>query len=97
MPKKTVIDKATVDKPTHFPIDPDQRAILIIYHEPTGWVVKTRGWTLNEVLAIMDWKIDNVWATFRRTWTKDRGAVFKSAVKHYQCGCSQINPGKEVK
>ena len=93
---KTVIDKATKDKPVHFPIDPDQRAVLIICHQPTGWVIKTRGWTLNEVLPILGWKPEHVWATFRRTWTKDRGAVFMSSVTEDRGGLSRLNSNEEV-
>jgi hypothetical protein len=89
--KKTVIDKATVDKPVWDPIDPDQRAVLILCHTPTGWVLKTRGWTLNEVLTIMGWKSEHVWATFRRTWTKDRGAVWMSSVTGIQDGLEKLN------
>ena len=97
MPKKTVIDKATKDKPVHFPIDPNQRAVLVIYHQPTGWVIKTRGWTLNEVLAIMGWTEGDVWATFRRTWTKDRGATLMTPSAGLNEGLERLNSPKEVK
>ena len=96
MPKKTVIDKATIDKPTHVPIDPDQRAILVIRHDPTGWVIKTRGWTLNQVLAIMEWTSGDIWATFKRTWTKDRGAVLMIPTEDLKKGLDILNSPKEV-
>ena len=95
MAKKTVIDKATVDKPCHVPIDPNQRAILVIRHEPTGLVISTRGWTLNEVLATLDWNIDDVWATFKRTWTKDYGAVLMSPSNKVRIVLDKLNSGKE--
>lgn len=76
--KKTPLDKATTDKPVHFPIDREQKAILVIRHAPSGTVIRTCGWTLNEVLAIMGWKFEDVWAVFKRPWRKNRGAVLMS-------------------
>ena len=73
--KQTVIDKYTKEKPTHKPLDPDKRSVLIIRHDPTGHVIRSWGWTLNEVLAILEWSHDDIWATFVRAYSKSRGAV----------------------
>jgi len=73
--KQTVIDKATKDRPDHKPLDPDKRAVLIIRHAPTNTVIRSWGWTLNEVLAHMDWKRDDIWATFVRPYSRNRGAA----------------------
>ena len=73
--KTPTIEKATKDKPDHKPLNPDQRAVLTIRHDPTGWVIRSWGWTLNEVLAHTGWKEKDVWATLIRPYSKDRGAV----------------------
>ena len=73
--KQTVIDKYTKDKPDHKPLDPDKRSVLVIRHDPTGFVIRSWGWTLNEVLAHLEWSLDDVWATFVRAYSKSRGAV----------------------
>ena len=69
------IVKATRDKPDHKPLDPDQRAVLTVRHDPTGWVIRSWGWTLNEVLSHTGWKREDVWATLIRPYSKNRGAV----------------------
>jgi len=73
--KATVIDKATKDRPDHKPLDPDKRSVLVIRHDPTGHVIRSWGWTLNEVLSVLNWKHDDIWATFVRPFSRSRGAV----------------------
>jgi len=73
--KATVIDKYSKDRPGHNPLDPDKRSVLIIRHSPTGFVIRTWGWTLNEVLTILDWKHDDILATFVRPFSRSSGAV----------------------
>jgi len=73
--KQTVISKATRDRPDHKPLNPDQRAVLIIRHDPTGWVIRSWGWTLNEVLSVLEWSHDDIRATFVRPYSQSRGAT----------------------
>lgn len=89
--KKTDIDKATTDKPVHVPIDPDQPGVLVISHNPTRVLIKTRGWTLREVLSIMGWNSDHVWAVFKRPWRKDRGAVLLAPSSSVEEGLAKLN------
>lgn len=93
--KLTVIEKASRDKSDHKPINPNQRAILIIRHDPTGIVIKTRGWTLNQVLAIMEWKANDVWATFARPYAKDRGAYKLTGSPRLDHNLAKLNPPEE--
>lgn len=86
------INKKFREKHTHEPIDPDQKAILVIHHPEINCTIKTRGWTLNEVLSIMGWDIDDVWSTFKRTWTKDRGAYVMGVPAGFEEGLSKLNP-----
>lgn len=93
--KMTVIEMASRDKPDHKPINPNQRAILVIRHDPTGVTIRTRGWTLNQVLAIMEWKANDVWATFSRPYAKDRGAHFLIGAPPPKHNLSKLNEEQE--
>ena len=95
MPEKTVIFKVTDDKPAHLPIDLDQRAVLVIYHDPTKTIIKTRGWSLRQVLFRLNWRQSDILATFRRTWTRDRGAVLMTAATGEPDGFDILKSGKE--
>ncbi len=65
---KTVIDKATTDKPVWHELDPDKKGVLILQHKKTLYTIKTHGWTLNEVLSILGWKRNDVRAIYQRPW-----------------------------
>ena len=80
--KKTVIDKYTKDRPDHKPLDPDQVGILTVWFRPDNYIIRTRGWSLNEIVAIMGWKHKDVTAIFRRPWRRDKGAY--SMTHHHQ-------------
>lgn len=73
--KKTVIEKATTDKPVHFPVDADKPGILVVHHKPTGKTIQTWGWSLRQVLFHMAWKTKDIWAVYKRPWKKTRAAV----------------------
>ncbi len=77
--KKTIIDKATTDKPVWTNIDPDQKGVLIIQHKKTLKTIKTHGWTLNEVLSLLGWRRNDVRAIYKCPWSKSVGAVDISA------------------
>ena len=96
MPKKTVIDKATVDKPDHLPLDPDQIGVLVIRHDPTGVIIRTRGWTLRQVLFRMGWGFEDTWATYKRPWSKDRGAILLTPADDVVEGLTKLNSNEEV-
>ncbi len=72
---KSVIEKATTDKPVWHDIDPDQRGVLVIQHKKTLKTIKTLGWTLNEVLGTLGWKRNQVRAIFKRPWSQTVGAT----------------------
>ncbi len=71
---KSVIDKATTDKPVWFDIDPDQKGKLVIQHKKTLKTIKTWGWTLNEVLSLLGWRRNDIRAIFKRPWSQSVGA-----------------------
>lgn len=89
--KLSDIDKATRDKPDHKPLDPDQGAVLVILHKPTGRLLRTWGWTLNQVIAILEWTPGDVRATFKRPWVKSRGAVCLGPWNGLREGIDKLN------
>ncbi len=93
--KLTVIDKASRDRPDHVPLDPEQRAILVIYHNPTGYVIRTWGWTLNQVLAILEWSADDTLATSKRSWARNRGAILLTPSTGLDCALAKLNEQEE--
>ncbi len=89
--KVPVIEKYTQDKPDHKPLNPDQRAVLIIRHAPTGWVIRSWGWTLKEVLAHLGWDEKDVMAAFVRAYSRNRGAVLLSKSSELDQAIASLN------
>ena len=88
---RRTIDKYTKDRPDHKPLDPDKRSVLVIRHVLSGQVIRTWGWTLNEVLSTLDWSHKYIQATFVRPYSRSRGAVILTTLPEFDQAIASLN------